>query len=105
MRAAGEGVVEREDVAGFGVAVEHCVDGLRHRSEVDGDVFGLCDDRTVGVEQRRRAVPPLGDVRGVRAAYQDVAHLLRDAFELVPQDFERYGVEFVTPGAYVLESS
>ena len=93
VRPALEGVVEDEHVARFRVVVEDRVNGLGHRAEVDRDVFGLRDEAAVGVEQRRRAVAALLDVRRVRRGDEHLSHLLGDALELVAHDFERHGVD------------
>ncbi len=76
---AGEGIVQDEHVAGVRITATHRGDGVGHRAEMDRDVFGLGNESAVGVEDRRRAVPALGDVRRIRPADQHVAHLLGDA--------------------------
>jgi hypothetical protein len=71
-------VVEKEDVTGIRTLPDdgtHCVG---HRAEVHGDVRGLRDHPSVGVEQRGRGVPSLTDVGRQRATNQYRAHLLRD---------------------------
>ena len=82
MRPTRVRVVEDPDLAGLRVAGHHGGHGLRHRAEVDRDVLGLRDHPALLVEQRRRAVVPLLDVRGERAADQHRSHLLGDRDEL-----------------------
>ena len=63
MRPARVRVVYGEDVARLRVAAHYGSNGLGHRPEVDGDVLGLGDHQALLVEERRRAVAPLLDVR------------------------------------------
>src|SRR5664280_1692324 len=93
VRAAGVRVVEDPHVARPRVAGHHRRDRLRHRTEMDGDVFGLRDHPARAVEERRRAVPALLDVRGVGAADQHRTHLLGDAREAASEDRQGDRVE------------
>src|SRR5688500_440795 len=79
MSSAGVRIVDGEDFARFGVAVHEGRDGIGHRTKVDRGVFGLGDHAALRVEERRRAVAPLLDVRRVGAPDQDGPHLLGDA--------------------------
>ena len=88
MRAAGERVVDDEDLAGRGLALAHGGDGLRHRAEMYRDVLGLGDHPAVAVEERGRAVAALLDVRGEGGADERRAHLLRDRAERAAEDLE-----------------
>ncbi len=78
VRAAGERVVEDEDVVGSGIVGADCRDRIGHRAEVDRDVLGLRDHAAAPVEDGGRAVAPLLDVRGERRADQNRAHLVRN---------------------------
>ncbi|CUU54159.1 hypothetical protein Ga0074812_102165 [Parafrankia irregularis] len=79
MVAAGERVVEHPHVTGLRPTLGDHPHGLVHRAEMDGHVSGLRDHPPAGVEERRRAVPPLLDVGRVGTADQQRPHLLRDA--------------------------
>src|SRR5437762_9917871 len=57
------------------------------------NVGGLSDHFTGGVEQRRRTVATLANVRGYRRVNQNEAHLLRDGRERVSHHLEPDGVE------------
>src|SRR5688572_19344809 len=93
MGPAGVRIVDGEDVAWLGVTVHYGRDGLGHRAEVDRDVFCLGDHAALRVEERRRAVASLLDVRRVGAPDQDGPHLLGDASQSTGEDREGYGVE------------
>src|SRR5437899_7544508 len=57
------------------------------------NVGGLSDHFTGGVEQRRRAVATLANVRGYRRVNQNESHLLRDGRERMSHHLEPDGVE------------
>ncbi len=78
MSAAGVGVVEHEGVVRPGAFQPDGGDGVRHGSEVNGDVLGLGDQASAGVEERGRAVAALLDVGGEGRADEGGAHLLGD---------------------------
>ena len=61
-------------------------DGVRHRAEVDRDVLGLHDELAGGVEERRRTVAALLDVRRVRGANERGAHLLAGSAQRARHD-------------------
>ncbi len=88
VRAAGVRVVEDEDVVGRRVAAHHGGDGVGHRAEVDGDVLGLRDHPAALVEERRRAVAPLLDVRREGRADEHGAHLLGDRAQRAAEHLE-----------------
>src|SRR5215210_5212354 len=77
----------------YGSLMANTSPGLGHRPEVDGDVFGLGDHASLRVEERRRAVAALLDVRGVGTPDKDGPHLLGDAREGACQHREGYGVQ------------
>ena len=88
VRAAGERVVEDEDVVAARVVAADRGDRVGHRAEVDGDVLGLRDHAAALVEERGRAVAPLLDVGGERRPDQRRAHLLGDGAERGPENLE-----------------
>src|SRR5215208_1981705 len=90
---AGVGVVYGEDVARLGLAVHYGRDGLWHRAEVDRDVLGLGDHAALRVEERRRAVASLLDIRGVGAPDQDGTHLLGDPRQGAGENRECYRIK------------
>ena len=58
-------IVDRELESRFDIRTETVEDrrhGGRHRSEMDGDVFGLGEHLSFGIEECRRAVGALLDV-------------------------------------------
>src|SRR5215210_1800361 len=93
VRPSGVRVVYGEHVARLWVAVHYGRYGLGHRAEVDGDVLSLGDHAAIRVEERRRAVATLLDVRGVGAPDQDSPHLLGDPGQGARQNREGYGVK------------
>ena len=78
VRSARVGVVEDPHVAGLWRPLQHGGNRVRHRAEVHGNVLGLRDHPSALVEDRRRAVAALLDVRRERRAHERSAHLLRD---------------------------
>ena len=88
VRAAGVRVVEDEDVVRARVVPHDGGDRVRHRAEVDGDVLGLRDHPAALVEERRRAVAPLLDVRRERRADEHRAHLLGDRAQRAAENLE-----------------
>jgi hypothetical protein len=93
MGAAAEGVVEDPGLAGALLLAQHRANRLRHRAEVDRDVFRLHHQLAGVVEEGRRAVATLLDVRRVRRAHQDRAHLLAGGAQPAGEDLERDRVE------------
>src|SRR5262249_16301561 len=93
VRAAGKGIVEDEDVAGRGHALDDSSHRVAHRTEMHGNVLRLRDHAPVGVEQGARAVASLLDVRRVAAPHEHGAHLLGDSRERVHEDGQRDGVD------------
>src|SRR5207237_9306080 len=71
----------------------HRRDRFVHGTEMHRNVGGLSDHFTGGVEQRRRTVATLANVRGYRRVNQNEAHLLRDGRERVSHHLEPDGVE------------
>ena len=96
VRPAAVGVVQDPRRAAGVVLAEHRRDRRRHRAEVDRDVLGLHDHLAVRVEQRGRAVVALLDVRRVRAADQDRAHLLARGAQRAGGDLQGDRVEALT---------
>ena len=88
VRPAGERVVEDVGAPLAVLLAEDCRDGVRHRSEVDGDVLRLHHHLAVGVEERGRGVAALLDVRRVRRADQNRAHLLARRTQRAAQNLE-----------------
>ena len=88
MSAAGVGVVEHEGVVRPGARQPDGGDGVRHGSEVNGDVLGLGDQASAGVEERGRAVAALLDVGGEGRADEGGAHLLGDGTKGAADDLE-----------------
>ena len=88
MRAARVRVVEDPGLAGRGLVRHDGSDRLGHRAEVHRDVLGLRDHATVLVEERRRAVAPLLDVRRERGADEHRSHLLGDRAERRADDLQ-----------------
>ncbi len=78
MAAPGVGIVEQEQLSGMRLEVAHCRNGVCQRAQVHGDMRRLRDHLAIGVEQRRRGVAPLTDVRGQGAVHEHKTHLLRD---------------------------
>jgi hypothetical protein len=66
MGSAGVGVVEDEDVIRRGIVRAHSGDRIGEGAEMHGDVLGLGDHAATVVEEGRRAVAPLLDVRRER---------------------------------------
>src|SRR5213079_1545535 len=95
VRAAGIRVVEDEHVsrARGGDERAHRRDRFVHGTEMHRNVGGLSDHFTGGVEQRRRTVATIANVRGYRRVNENEAHLLRDGREGVSHDLEPDGVE------------
>jgi hypothetical protein len=79
VRAARVRIVQAPDLACLGPARDDGGDRGRQGAEVNRDVLSLDDERAVRVEQRRRAVATLLDVRREGAAREGCAHLLGDA--------------------------
>ena len=73
---------------GAGSCAAHGGDRVGHRAEVHRDVLGLRDHAAALVEERRRAVAPLLDVRRERRADEHRAHLLRDRAERAADHLE-----------------
>ncbi len=74
--SAREWVVENPRAARPMLLVQHGRQSGGHRAKMDRDVLGLHRHLPGGVEERRRAVPPLLDVGGMGGADQDRSHLL-----------------------------
>jgi len=72
--------------------------GVGHRPEVDGDALGLAHQLAGGIEESRRAVPPVGDVWGVGGPHERGVHLLGQCRAGVADDLEGDRVDAV-PGA------
>jgi hypothetical protein len=92
--AAVVGVVEDVDVAAaeVWVALDHHLDRLAHRAQVDRHVRGVGDQAALRVEQRAGEVEPLLDVDRVRGGLQADAHLLGDRHEQVVEDLQHHRV-------------
>ena len=88
--AAVVGVVEDVDVAAADVrvALDHHLDRLAHRAEVDRHVRGVGDQAAFTVEDRAGEVEALLDVDRVRGGLQAHAHLLGDRHEQVVEDLQ-----------------
>src|SRR5207248_10371960 len=90
--AAGVGVVADEDVALAealdGIALQDLVHDHDERAQVHGDVLGLRDHLPPHVEEGRRAILALLDVRGVRGLDQGLAYLLGDRQQRGADDVE-----------------
>src|SRR4051794_8856308 len=78
MRAPGVGIVEDARLALVEAELDRCGHGVGHRAEMHWDVLRLRDHAAALVEDRRRAVATLLDVRRERRADEYCAHLLRD---------------------------
>jgi hypothetical protein len=92
-------VVEDRDLARLEPEPHDGRDRVGHRAEVDRDVLRLRDHPAALVEQRRRAVASLLDVRRERRADQDGAHLLRDRPKRGTDHLELNRGDFVTHGS------
>jgi hypothetical protein len=99
VRAAGERIVEHEDVGSRRLVLHHRGHGIGHRPEVNRDVLSLRDHSTALVEEARRAVPPFLDVGGERGADERRAHLLGDGPEGVSENLELNVHAPVTPSS------
>jgi hypothetical protein len=88
MRAASERIVEDVHVPACRFVLHHRRHRIRHRAEVDGNVLGLHDHPSLLVEERRRAVSPLLDVRRERGADEHGAHLLGDRAQARADDLQ-----------------
>src|ERR1700692_1801980 len=88
--AAVIGVVEDVDVAAADVrvALDHHLDRLAHRAEVDRHVRGVGDQAAFTVEHRAGEVEALLDVDRLRGGLQAHAHLLGDRHEQVVEDLQ-----------------
>jgi hypothetical protein len=76
VRAAGEGVVEDEDVVRARIVLADGGHGVGHRAEVHRDVLRLGDHAPTLVEERGRAVAALLDVGREGGANQHRPHLV-----------------------------
>ena len=88
VRAAGVRVVEDPHVVTRGLVPHHRGHGVWHRAEVHRNVLGLRDHPSMRVEESRRAVPPLLDVRRERGTNEDRAHFLRDRAQQRADDLQ-----------------
>ena len=61
--AAGVRIVEQEQLTGLRLEVAHGRHRVGQRAQMHGDVRRLRDHLAIDIEQRRRGVPPLADVR------------------------------------------
>ena len=61
--AAGVWIVEQEQLTGLRLEVAHGRHGVGQRAQVHRDVCRLRDHLAISIEQRRRSIPPLADVR------------------------------------------
>ena len=94
MRAAGVGIVGREDVARLHVWIgrDDLPHGFFHRAEVDGNVGRVGHEPAVGREDGAAEVEPFLDVDAAGGVAERDAHLIGDGGELVVEDFEEDGV-------------
>ena len=91
MGSAGKRVIDHRDIA-----VTETLDLLanrghriRHGAKMNRDRFRLRDKRSLGVEQRARAIAPFFDVGTVGRANEVHVHLLRRGGKRMADDFER----------------
>lgn len=93
VRAAEEGIVEHDDVAGApGEAVDDGAHGIGHRAQVHGDMRSLRHELAMAIEQGAGIVLPILDVRGQGGAPERRPHLVADAGQAVGEDAELDGV-------------
>src|SRR5208282_2851449 len=77
MRPAGEGIVQRGDVAALELEVLDCrAHRERRRAEMHRNMRGLCDQLAARVENRTRKIVPLLDVGRERRLPEHNAHLV-----------------------------
>jgi hypothetical protein len=73
-------IVGEEHVAGtdfgFGIALQDLVDRTDHRSQVDGYALRECDHLARAIENRRRTIRALFDIRRKSGAHERRAHFL-----------------------------
>ena len=95
MRAADEGIVDDDDVAGV-EPPDHGdggPDGLQHRAQMHRHVLGLGDELRLGVEDGAGRIHALLDVGRERRELQDATHLLGRGLERIAQHLERDRIE------------
>src|SRR4029077_1567478 len=87
------GIVEDPEVAVAVLLIDDHRDRVGHRAQMDGDVLRLHHQLPRGIEEGRRAVVALGDVRRVGGADQHGAHLVAGGPERAGHHLEGDGVE------------
>jgi hypothetical protein len=76
-----------------GQSLGHPPDTDSQGSEVDGDVWGVHDQLTVGVEDRAGEIETLFHVGGERGAPEHLAHVFRDRREAAGVDLIQGGAD------------
>ena len=71
-----------------GVVVDDGSHGLAHRTQMYGNVRGICDQITVGIKNRTGKIQPLLDIDRVGRIFQSQPHLLGDRHEEVVKNLQ-----------------